>query len=120
MGWFLYVILCDWIYALNVVASMYLLLGHPMMAQLGMPSSIPAHWQNLCILFICGCMCFILFVIMAKSSAYAVELSVYCDVLSLYPKLPRSNHLSSGSRDMIKRYGLVCLLVWCRVVCGLV
>ena len=82
MGWFLYVILCDWIYALNVVASMYFLLGHPMMAQLGMPSSILVHWQNLCILFICGCMCFILFVIMAKSSTYAVELSVYCDVLS--------------------------------------
>ena len=43
---------------------------------------------------------------MAKSSAYAAELSVYCDVLSLYPKLPLSNHLSSGSRDMMKRYGL--------------
>jgi hypothetical protein len=43
---------------------------------------------------------------MAKSSAYAAELSVYYDVLSLYPKLPLSSHLSSGSRDMIKRYGL--------------
>jgi hypothetical protein len=51
-------------------------------------------------------MCFILFVIMAKSSAYAAELIVYCDVLSVYPKLPHSNHLNSGSRDMIKRYGL--------------
>jgi hypothetical protein len=28
-------------------------------------------------------MCFILFVIMARSSAYAAELSMYCDVLSL-------------------------------------
>jgi hypothetical protein len=44
-------------YALNVVAGMALLLGHPVMAHLGMPSSIPARWQNLSILFICGCMC---------------------------------------------------------------
>jgi hypothetical protein len=51
-------------------------------------------------------MFFILLVIMAKSSAYAVELSVYCDVLSVYPRLPLSSHLSSGSRDMMKRYGL--------------
>jgi hypothetical protein len=93
-------------YSLKVVASMGLLLGHPVMAHLGMPSSIPAHWQKKSILFIYGCMCFILLVIMAKSSTYVVELSVYCDVLSLYHKLPLSNHLSSGSRDMIKRYGL--------------
>jgi hypothetical protein len=70
-------------YALKVVAGMGLLLGQPMMAHFGMPSSIPAHWQNLSILFICSCMCFILFVIMARSFAYAVELSVYCEVLSL-------------------------------------
>jgi hypothetical protein len=31
---------------------------------------------------------------------------VYCDVMSLYPRLLLSSHLSSGSRDMIKRYGL--------------
>jgi hypothetical protein len=60
-----------------------LLLEHPVMAHLGMLSSILAHWQNLSILFIYGCMCFMLLVIMAKSSAYATELSVYCDVLSL-------------------------------------
>jgi hypothetical protein len=70
-------------YALKVVAGMGLLLGQPVMAYFGMPSSIPIHWQNLPILFICGCMCFILFVIMARSSAYAAELSMYCDVLSL-------------------------------------
>jgi hypothetical protein len=46
-----------------------LLLGHPMMAHLGIPSSIPTQWQNLSILFICGCMCFISLVIMARSSA---------------------------------------------------
>jgi hypothetical protein len=76
------------------------------MAHLDMPSSIPAHWQNLSILFICDCMCFISLVIMARSFAYATELSVYCDVLSSYPKLPLYNHLSSGSRDIINRYGL--------------
>ena len=93
-------------YALKVVAGIGLLLGHPMMVHLGMPSSIPAHWQNLSILFICGCMYLISLVIVAKSSAYVVELSVYCDVLSLYPRLSLSNHLSSGSRDMINRYEL--------------
>jgi hypothetical protein len=85
---------------------MGLLLGHPVMAHLGIPNSILAYWQNLSILFICGCMCFISFMIIAKSSAYAAELSVYCDILSLYPKLPLSSHPSSGSRNMMKRYGL--------------
>jgi hypothetical protein len=93
-------------YALKVVASMGLLFGHPVMAHLGMPSSIPAHWQNLSILLNCGCICFISFVIMARSSAYAAELRMYCDVLSLYPGLSLSSHLSSGSRVMMKRYGL--------------
>jgi hypothetical protein len=62
---------------------MGLLLGQPVRAHLGIPSSILAHRQNLSILFICGCMCFMLLVIMAKSSAYAAELSVYCDVFNL-------------------------------------
>jgi hypothetical protein len=44
-------------YALKIVAGMGLLLGHPVMAHLSMPSSMPAQWQNLSILFICGCMC---------------------------------------------------------------
>jgi hypothetical protein len=88
------------------VGSICLLLGHPVMAHLGMPSSIPAYRQNLSILFNCGCMCFMSLVIMAKSSTYATEVSVCCDVLSLYPRLPLSSHLSSGSRDMIKTYGL--------------
>jgi hypothetical protein len=69
-------------YALKGVAGMDLLLGYPVMAHLGMPSSIPTHWQNLSILFICGCMCFRLPVTMAKSSTYAAELSVHCEVLS--------------------------------------
>jgi hypothetical protein len=51
-------------------------------------------------------MYFISLVIIARSSAYAAELSVYCDVLSLPPNLTLSSRLSSGSRDMINRYGL--------------
>jgi hypothetical protein len=70
-------------YALNVVAGIGLLFGQPVIAHLGIPSSIPAHWQNLSILLICGCMYLILFVIMARSSAYAAEFIVYCDVFSL-------------------------------------
>jgi hypothetical protein len=61
-------------------------------------------------------------VIIARSFAYAVELSVYCDVLSLYPKLPLSNHLSSGSRNIMKRYGLsmsLCMVPLCMCI-GLV
>jgi hypothetical protein len=49
-------------YAFKVVAGMGLLLGHLVMVHLDMPSSIPAHWQNLFILSICGCMCFMSFV----------------------------------------------------------
>jgi hypothetical protein len=45
--------------------------------------SIPAHWQKISILFICGGMCFMSLVIIARSFAYAAELSVCCDVLSL-------------------------------------
>jgi hypothetical protein len=90
-------------YASKVVAGMGLLLGHPVMAHLGMPSSIPAQWQNLSILSICGCMYFRSFVIIARSSVYAAELRVYCDVWSLYPRLLLSSHLSSGSKNIIKR-----------------
>ena len=53
------------------------------MAHLGMPSSIPTHWQNLSILFNCGCMDLMSLVIMAKSSTYAAAFIVCCDVLSL-------------------------------------
>ena len=82
------------------------LLGQPVMAHLDMPSSILAHWQNLSILFSCGCMFFMLLVVMARSFADAAEFSINCDVLSLYPSLPLSSHCSSGSREMMKRYGL--------------
>jgi hypothetical protein len=75
--------LCDWMYALKVVACIGLLFGQPLMAHLGIPSSIPTKWQNLSILLICGCMYLISFVIMARSLAYAAEFIVCCNVLSL-------------------------------------
>jgi hypothetical protein len=81
--WFLYFMLCDWMYALKVVVGIGLLFGHTVMAHLGIPSSIPAQWQNLSILSICSCMDLISFIIMARSSTYAAEFIVYCDVLSL-------------------------------------
>jgi hypothetical protein len=68
---------------LKIVAGIGLLLGQPMMAHLGMPNSIPAHWQNLSILFDCGCMDLMSLVIMARSSTYVAEFIVYYDVLSL-------------------------------------
>jgi hypothetical protein len=83
IGWFLYFMLCDWMYALKVVAGIGLLLGQHVMVHLGIPSSIPVQWQNLSILLICGCMDLISFVIMARSSIFAAEFIVYCDVLSL-------------------------------------
>jgi hypothetical protein len=75
--------LCDWMYALKVVAGIGLLFGQLVMAHLEIPSSIPAQWQNLSILLICSCMDLISFVIMARSSAYAAEFIVYCDVFNL-------------------------------------
>ena len=83
IGWFLYFMLCDWMYALKVIACIGLLFGHPMMVHSGIPSSIPTQWQNLSILLICGCMDLILFEIMARPSTYEAEFIVYCDVLSL-------------------------------------
>jgi hypothetical protein len=70
-------------YALKVVAGIGLLFGQPVMGHLGIHSSIPDHLQNLSILLICGCMNLISFVIMARSSAYAAEFIVYCDVFNL-------------------------------------
>ena len=70
-------------YALKVVASTGLLFGQPVMAHLGIPSSIPAHRQNISILLICGCMDLMSFVIMARLSTYATKFIVYCDVLNL-------------------------------------
>ena len=42
----------------------------------------------------------------AKSSAYAAEFIVILDVPNVYPFLPLCSHLSNGSRNIRKRYGL--------------
>ena len=42
----------------------------------------------------------------AKSSAYAAELIVSCDVPNVYPLFPLCSHRSKGSRNIKKRYGL--------------
>ena len=42
----------------------------------------------------------------AKSSAYAAELIVILDVPKVYPFLPLCSHLSKGSRNNRKMYGL--------------
>ena len=47
-----------------------------------------------------------LFVIIARSSAYAVEFIVILDVLSVYPYFPFCNHRKSGFRNIMNKYGL--------------
>ena len=76
------------------------------MAHLCTPKSIPAHSQNLSILFNCVWRVWRLFVIAARSSAYAAELILNLDVPNVYPLLPLCSHLSNGSRNIKNRYGL--------------
>ena len=70
------------------------------------PRSIPTHSQYLSILFSCDCIDVSLLVIVARSFAYAIELIVDLDVPKVYTYFPFCSHLSSGSRNMIKKYGL--------------
>ena len=102
----LYVMFCDWIYALNVFGLSFDLLGHPVIAYFARLRSISDHSANFCSLVIWGWTCCILLVIMAKSSAYAVVEHVDVDVLKWYPRLSFSSHRSRGSKKMRNRYGL--------------
>ena len=106
IGWFLYVMFCTWICALNVFSFVFDLFGHPVIAHFGTPRSIPAHSQYLSSLFSWFCIDCRLFEMIAKSSAYAAELMVSLDVPSVYPFLPLCNHLSNGSKNIRNRYGL--------------
>ena len=81
------------------------LFGHPMIAHFGIPRSIPTHSQNLSNLFSCICSDVSLFAIIARLSTYAAEFIVILDVPNVYPFLPLCNHLDSGSKNIIKRYG---------------
>ena len=56
------------------------LLGQPVMAHFCTPKSIPTHSHNLSSLFNCVCSDLRLFIIAARSSAYAAELMVSFDV----------------------------------------
>ena len=47
-----------------------------------------------------------LFVIIARSLAYAVEFIVILDVLSVYPYFPFCNHHRSGFRNIMNKYEL--------------
>ena len=76
------------------------------MAHFGTPKSIPAHSQYLSSLCIWVCIDWRLFVIAARSSAYAAELIVSLDVPNVYPLCPRCNQRSSGSKNIRKRYRL--------------
>ena len=62
-------IFCDWMYALKVFGLSLDLLGHPIMAHLDMLRSMCDHFANSYSLSICGCMCCMLLVSIAKSSA---------------------------------------------------
>ena len=93
IGWFLYLMFWAWILALNVSGFVFDLFGHPVMAHFGTPKSIPAHSQYLSSLFSWVCIDWRLFVMAARSSAYAAELIVSFDVPNVYPFFPLCSHL---------------------------
>ena len=76
------------------------------MAHFGILRSIPAHSQYLSSLFSWVYIDWRLLVIDARSSAYAAKLIVNLDVPNVYPFFPICSHLSSGSKNIRKRYGL--------------
>ena len=104
--WFLYLICWARIWFLNLFGYILDLFGQPVMAHLVTPKSMPAHSQNLSILFSCVCIDCGLLVSAARSSVYAAELTVICDVPKMYPFFPLCSHLRSGSNNIRKRYGL--------------
>ena len=77
-----------------------------MIAHFVTPKSIPAHLQYLSNLFSWGSSDVSLFVIIARSSAYAVVFIVVLDVSSVYPNFPLCNQRRSGSRNKMNKYGL--------------
>ena len=78
MLWF-----CIWV--LNFLGFSLDLLGQPVMVHFCTPKSIQANLQNLSILFSCVWSVWRLFVIAARSFAYAAELIVNFDVPNVYP-----------------------------------
>ena len=76
------------------------------MVHFGTPRSIPTQLQYLSNLCSWICIDWILFVMAARSSAYAAELIVNLDVPNVYPLFPRCSQRSSDSKNIRKRYGL--------------
>ena len=76
-----------------------------MIAHLGMPKSIPAHLQNLSILFSWIWRDVILLDRAAKSSAYGPEYILVLEVLKVYPVFLFCSHRRNGFRKIINRYG---------------
>ena len=95
---------CIWV--LNFSGFIFSLLGQPVIADFCTPKSIPAHSQNISSLFNCVCIDWRLFVIAARSSAYAAELMISFDVPNVYPFFPLCSHLSSSSKNIKNKYGL--------------
>ena len=67
--------------SLKVVRFRFDLFGHPIIAHLERLKSRCAHFEYFWSLHICGWICVILSVRMARSSTYAVVLQVISDVL---------------------------------------
>ena len=99
------------------------LFGHPVIAHLRIPRSIPAHLQNLSSLLSCVCSDFSLLAIAAKSSAYDAEEIFTLDVPNVYPSFPCCNHRRRGSKNIMNRYGLrvsPCIIpLWMGIGCVL-
>ena len=72
---------CDWIYALKVLDFSLDLLRHLVMTHFERLRSICDHFANLWSLISCSWICFILSVIIARSSAYVVMVDVAEKVL---------------------------------------
>ena len=95
-----------WILALNILGFVFYLFGHLVMAHFGTPKFIPAQSHYLSNLFTWVCIDWRLFVMAARSFAYAAKLIINLDVPNVYPFFPFCSHLSRGSRNIRKIYGL--------------
>ena len=72
-------------------------------AHFGIPRSIPTHSQYMFNLSSCICSDVSLFVVAAKSFPFVAKLILMFNVPNVYPFLPLCSHLSSGSRNIIKK-----------------
>ena len=100
------VMYCNWIYALKVFGLSLDLLGQLAMTRFERLSSMCDHSTNFCSLSICGWMCRMLSVSIARSFPYIVVVHVVGEVLKRHPMLSCSNHLSSSSRNIMNWFGL--------------